>query len=58
MLFDVKVIHVIIIIIIDNRPMGRVFANGPGDKVQSQFGSLIMVIDTALLNIEHFKVRI
>ena len=41
--------------------MGRVFANGPGDK-----GSILgrytkgskMVLDVALLNIQHYQLRI
>ena len=42
--------------------MGRVFTNGPGDRV-SISGRVIpktqkMVLDVALLSIQHYKVRI
>ena len=42
--------------------MGRVLANGPGDR-GSILGRVIaktlkMVLDTALLNTQHYKVRI
>ena len=42
--------------------MSRVFANGPGDRA-SILGWVIpktkkMVLDTALLNTQHYKVRI
>ena len=46
-------------IYIYNRDIGpavRVFANGPGD-LQSQVESLKMVLDTTLLNTQHYKVR-
>ena len=42
--------------------MVRVFSNGPGDLVQSQVESYPntqkMVLDAALLNTHHYKVRI
>ena len=42
--------------------MGRVFANGPGDR-DSIPGQVIpktlkMILDTSLLNTQHYKVRI
>ena len=43
-------------------PRVRVFANGPGDLVQSQVESYQrlkkMVLDASLLNTQHYKVRI
>ena len=41
--------------------VGRVFANGPGDRVQSQvrsYQTLKMVFNTNLINTQHYKVRI
>ena len=38
--------------------MSRVFVNGPGDRVQSPYQRLKMVLDAVLLNTQHFKVRI
>ena len=42
--------------------VGRVFANGPGDlgSIPGQVipKTLKMVLDTSLLNIQHYKVRI
>ena len=43
-------------------PLGRVFANGPGDRglIPGRVipKTLKMVLDTSLLNTQHYKVRI
>ena len=38
--------------------VGRVFANSPGDRSLSHTKDLKMVLDTSLLNTQHYKVRI
>ena len=41
--------------------MSRVFANGPGDSLNSRLSNTKdskMVLDTALFNNQHYKVRI
>ena len=46
----------------DSLPVGRVFANGPGDwgSIPGQVipKTLKMVLDTSLLNTQQYKVRI